>query len=365
MRAHATGGWLVALLLLPSLAQAAPGPVIPVAAWSLDLDLADAAGVATNLAGDTFVAANAGGNLLVWSADALGQPAWVARVPGLVATGIAATLDGGAVVSAYGWGDGPDAHVLGVSREGEVAWDRSLGVPGPDYAWGIAADARSIVVAGSAGNDAFAAALDASGTLAWTRHVAVQPEQRFTSVAMLPGGSAVLAGWTYDGVRNRALFARLSGEGAIAWQGLVAVPDASLRANSVAATPDGQPVVAGVEADGARILPWVARLDGAGKVVWQRTYGTAAGIALTSIAADPLGGAALAGTSPSPLGSAQRFLARMGSDGTLAWSQRADGADPGTTMSVALHPGGALTASWTSSGYLVAARWLDIAARPR
>ena len=115
--------------------------------------------------------------------------------------------------------------------------------------------------------------VDRVGQVTGDRPVALDLGQTtFSAMAALPDGGCVLAG-TYD---NRApghldgLLVRLDAAGSVVWRRTVgsAAPE---RVSGVACLADGGFVLAGetgLAAEG-ELRPWVARLDGAGRAMWQ------------------------------------------------------------------------------------------------
>lgn len=354
---------LGALLLAASLGQALPigGLSAPPRVWELELSPGEAAGIASNLLGSTYVAGTVGGQMLVWKLDPVGARDWDARPARGIATSVAALPSGGAVVAGYAWGADTDVVVAAVDDSGELLWTRTWGTPGPDAAYAVAAGPRTIHVAGTERGDAFLAALALDGTLLWTRALGASGEAHAESVALFPDESALLAGWTYDGVRNAVLLAKYDSRGALLWERVLpsSDPRVSLRAYGVGASPAGSLVVGGVRAAPGVHQPMALGFDPLGELGWLRLLDGAAGGQWLAAASDPAGGGLFAGSVPGRHGEGDWLVARYGPDGTLVWTDRVDGGGDDAATGIAWSPASSVTVSGTGAGTLQALRYLD------
>lgn len=363
---HRTAPALGALLLVALSASAAlPGAslIAPGQTWARELERAEAAGVAGNLLGETFLAGTATGGSMVWKLDLLGRPLWVHRAPGFGGA-VAAWPDSGGVFAANVVGEGTDILVRSLDGEGGVAWQRTVGSPGDELARSAAATAEAVWVAGSTGRDALVARLDPDGTHRWSRRISTVGEDRFEALAPLPDGSVFAAGWSYDGVRNRVLLARLDGYGNPLWERSLTWDGAHLRAYAASATPQGEVLVAGLRSNGVVQMPFLARFDGAGQLLWQRVLEGEAGGHATGVASDAAGGAIVVGNAPGFAGRADAFLVRLAPTGGIAWSKHHDTGGDDLARGVAWTPAGLFTLGGTGSGVLTAVQFVDLPVRP-
>lgn len=356
---------LAAVLLLAASASAAlPGAslVEPGKVWARDLERGEAAGVAVNLLGESFVAGAGLGGVAAWKLDATGAPLWVHRAPGFGGA-VAAFPDSGGVLAANIVGEGADILLRGLDGEGGVAWQRSIATQDDDLARAAAASQDAVWVAGSTGRDGLVAKLDPDGTHRWSARVATTAEDHLEAVTLLADGGAVVAGWGYDGLKNRVLLARLDTFGNSVWQRALS-ESASLRAYAASATPAGDVLVAGLRSNGVQQVPFLARFSGDGELLWQRVLDMEPGGVATGVASDLGGGAVVAGTVPGPGGQRDVFLVRLSPTGGIAWSKRYDTGGDDQARGVTWLPAGLLTLGGTGSGVLNAARFADLPVRP-
>jgi enterochelin esterase-like enzyme len=236
--------------------------------------------------------------------DAQGKVAWLTQFG---ASGVAdrayaltAAPDGGAYVAGYTKGalDGTnagdkDAILSRVSPAGQVVWTRQLGGVGEDKAFGIAADASSVYVVGTAG-------------------------------AALPGGTALggTDGW----------IARYTPDGARQWVSETGGP-ADDRLNAVAITTTGLAVTTG-SSDGDAVT---TAYNSSGKQQWTHTLATAADDAGAAVVALPSGKVEVVGYTRGrlgvPAGGADVVALRLSAKGkqeaaTQFGSARDEGVDP-------------------------------------
>lgn len=300
-----------------------PGGFLPFEVWSADAGLGEPVGVAVNLFSESFVARDAP-TLHVTKLDALGKSLWTVALPGY-AGAIAAFPDTGALVASTQWGvDGAAVVVQALDGQGAVDWSRAIDTPQDDRAEAAAAGTEAIFVGGSTGLDAFVARFDLNGIHRWSKRIATPAEDRIEGLAPLADGGVLAAGWTYDGVRNRALLVRLDEYGGILWQRALSFDRFSARALAAAASPLGDVIVAGVQSNGLRQTPFAAAINLDGKTSWTRLLEHEGGAAASSVAVGLDGSTVLAGTSPGSSGGRDGLLARLGPDGALVWSSRLD-----------------------------------------
>lgn len=358
---------LAALLLASSLGAGAPptAGVAPGQVWATALEQAEAAGVSVNLLGESFVAGAGLGGASLWKLDVHGEPLWVHRAPGFGGA-VAAFPDSGAVWASnvLGPGVGADVLVRAVDAEGDVVWERVIGTADDDVVRAAAADGEGGWVAGSTGPDGLVAKLDADGTHRWSRRVATVGEDRFEAVAPFADGSVAVAGWSYDGVRNRMLLARLDAYGNTLWQRALTSDGASLRAYAASATPQGDLLVVGLRSNGVQQVPYLARFDGDGRLLWQRALEQQPGGFASGVASDVAGGAIVTGTVPAAGGQRDAFLVRLTPTGGIAWMHRHDTGGDDHARGVAWLPAGLFTLGGTGSGLLQAVRFMDLPVRP-
>ncbi|RVX42561.1 S-formylglutathione hydrolase FrmB [Nonomuraea polychroma] len=241
-----------------------------------------------NAADDAFVARLGPDGTVRWITQ-FGAPDAADRLYGL-----AAAPDGGAYVAGYTRGslDGPnngdkDAIVARLTPAGELSWIRQYGGTGEDKAYGVAADATTLYVAGSAtaalpgtsalgGLDGWLAAFAAAdGSRAWATTAGGSGDDRLNAVTVTTAGLAVATGAS----GGDAYTVAHTEQGRRRWEHTLATPAADEGA-AVTALPGGEVEVVGytrgrigVPAGGADVL--TARLDGRGTQRAAAQLGTA------------------------------------------------------------------------------------------
>ena len=155
------------------------------------------------------------------------------------AYGVAGLADGGLVVIGHSrsFSGHYDGLFLGLDRAGQQRWQRVLGGPRNDHAYGVVAtaDGGFAIVGqtrswGNGESDLWLVRLDAAGTVAWDRTIGGAGNDRGRAIAALPDGGMAVAGFvTASGTAGAetgrdAYFARLSPDGSILWQAPVTMP---------------------------------------------------------------------------------------------------------------------------------------------
>jgi hypothetical protein len=137
--------------------------------------------------------------------DGDGGVRWDARLdrtPFDLATAVAATPDGGAIVAGTSARHGRDVRVARFDATGALSWERVLAGAGRDTVWGIALTAAGPVLAGSTGSsgagsqDLWLVGLDRSGATRFTRTYGGALWDRGTAVHLAHDGGLWVAGYT-------------------------------------------------------------------------------------------------------------------------------------------------------------------------
>jgi hypothetical protein len=214
--------------------------------------------------------------------DADLRPNWEAaleRVDEVV--GLTELADGFAVVAVLE----RSTTTLGMTRvaaygpDRRERWHRRLPTEGRGEPAAVAAGEHLVVVGHADDGDAtrvWAVALGAAGEVAWERRLDAAGEGcRGRAVAPLPDGGVAVSGDARRGENRGAYVARLHGDGTVAWERAFDPRQGHEEVvGGVAAADNGDIVVVGV----ATAIPsgvaaaQVRRLDGAGALLWQRTF---------------------------------------------------------------------------------------------
>jgi hypothetical protein len=273
------------------------------------------------------------------------QAKWIGAIVVVVAAGVA-----GGVYYLMQPG-GPPAN--------QPTWEHTYGGTGRDEAIRAApAEDGGTVIAGDrtpdgkTDADAWVIRLDAAGNTTWERTWGGQGDEHVEDVHATLDGGFVVTGDTEgetSGV-GKVWVAKLDGKGSTVWQQTYEKQRKG-RPHAVVAVADGGYVVAGREQsknpnyyDG-----WVAKLDGDGKVVWERFYGGDADDSVAAIRETPDGGYVFAGTTDSKgAGGADAWVVKLNATGEVLWERTFGGPlDDGATDIVALGDKGYVVSGWT------------------
>lgn len=222
-----------------------------------------------------------------------------------------------------------DGWFLGLDRGGAERWQRVLGGPQSEQAYGVVATADGGVAVvgqtrswGNGESDLWLVRLDAAGGLDWDRTIGGPGNDRGRTIAALPDGGFAIGGFvTRTAEHGRdAFIARLDTDGTILWQESIESPgdDAAFH---LAIAPDGSLLVTGYRSLGGErgYDLWAARYDPGGRQIWQRLIDRDGFEAGTGIVALPDGGAAIAGVVSVHGGHLDARVLRLGSDGNVVW----------------------------------------------
>lgn len=290
---------------------------------------------------DGDVATNNGqGDVWLVKVDAAGTLLWEHTYGGSIPDEgrcVRNTMDGGYVIAGIAWSsDGDVSEALGsydywvvkVDGDGELEWERSLGGSGADYGYGIeqTTDGGYIVVGwgGSVdgmmigehgGAECWVVRLDPNGQMLWQKPLGGSANDFGFSVTQTNDGNFVVAGYTLS--TDGDITDPLGGEDA-----------------------------------------WAVKLDDAGEIIWQSTFGGSANDQFASVLATTDGGVLLAGSTRSTdgdvssnHGSADFWVVKLDAMGVLEWERTYGGSSPDTGFGVS-HSG--------DGGYLVCGdSWSD------
>lgn len=222
------------------------------------------------------------------------------------------------------------AHAPDGTPGSEFVFDPSMG--GEDRGFGIDVDAEgNLYLAGRAATDAWIAKVAADGTELWSRIItgASEGADQANDIAVGPGGDVLVGGFLREGNGNNDLWVTLvSGDdGSELWTDVVDGPDGlDDRAEGVAWSPDGAPVVSGFISNADfNADVWVRTYETDGSERWTQQYDTnppstqrALGLAIA-----PDGMVGIAGTTPSTVNDTDVFFAKFApEDGALVQQKR-------------------------------------------
>ncbi|MEW6366891.1 MAG: SBBP repeat-containing protein [Acidobacteriota bacterium] len=254
---------------------------------------------------------------------------------------------------------GYDAVVVKLSSDGSLAWNTFLGGVGFDYCTGVAVDASgNVYVVGNSSaawgspirgytgsGDLFVAKLAGDGSLIWNTFLGGGSPDAEGGIATGPGGSVCVSGassgtWGSP-VRGYTagtdgFAAMLGGDGSLVWNTFLGGGSTDYCA-SVAVDVSGNVGVSGASWStwGSPIRGYTASTDGFvaklltdGSLAWNTFLGGGGGDLASGMAADPSGNFYVAGPSSASWGSPVRaftttqdiFAAKVAATGTLVWN---------------------------------------------
>jgi uncharacterized delta-60 repeat protein len=257
------------------------------------------------------------------------------------------TSDSGYVVAGetYSFGaGGADFWVVKLNSDGTISWQKTYGGADDDYAYSIqqTSDGGYIVAGntrsfGVGYSNFWVLKLNSDGMASWQKAYGGTYLDYAYSVQQTSDGGYIVAGQTLSFGAGYSNFwvLKLNSNGAVVWQKTYGGPG-ERRACSIRQTSDGGYIVAGpTESFGAGDYDfWVLKLNGDGSVAWQKTYGGPSGDYAYSIQQTIDGGYIVAGPTSSFGASADLWVLKLNSDGTVAWQKRYGGADPDTALSI-------------------------------
>jgi phosphodiesterase/alkaline phosphatase D-like protein len=258
---------------------------------------------------------------------------------GDVARMVVHAADGGlAVAGLTGFGaGGGDAMVLRLDGSGNVLWVYTYGGAKADEANAIAltADGGFLVAGdtasfGAGGTDGWLFKLDSSGNLLWQRTYGGSGADTLKAVQATADGGSIVAGFTssFGAGQGDVWVLRLDAAGNVVWQatyggagieGDLAVPGCGLLQ-----TADGgfAVMVSSFSFGSGQWEAWALKLDGSGNVQWQKAYGGSGHWFANDLAAAADGGFWVAGElMPAGGGNTYAWVAKLDAQGGIEWQE--------------------------------------------
>jgi outer membrane protein assembly factor BamB len=252
---------------------------------------------------------------LVWERD-LGPDRWHAG-------GVVGCVDGGLVVAGTLEGD---LRVVRMGPEGDVVWDVVLG--DADWFGGVVqGDDGGLVAAGwthSSGShtrDAYLLRVDRLGNDVWEKAYGDDGWESASCIAPAEDGFGV-AGWADDGLGLRDTYVlRVGAGGDRLWERTYPVPAQDDWAECLVAAGDGGFVVGGGASREGGSEIRLLRIDGAGGLVWQRTYSFHDWSYIYGMVASDDGGFVLVGETYQEGGESDALVLKTDGRGALMWGR--------------------------------------------
>lgn len=305
--------------------------------------------------------------------------AWVARLNGRGAplwervigtseddrvAGLLPTADGGCLLAGHvsaNAGTGKDGWLVKLDREGDVEWQRAYGTTaGEEVFTAVDASPLGYYVGGTVArdieseHDAWVLEVSLAGDVLWQQTLVGERDDWLTALAATPDGLVFTANSSSDFGEPvpgppffRPWLVKLAGDGKVLWQKLYDYSGGDAWSD-VVSLPDGGFIVTGeILAMGFfRGDLWLVRLNPDGNVVWDFRYGDNFGNnwydAGHEVLATPDGGFLAAGsTATVSAADDDLWLVKVGAEGGLEWAQAygGHGYDGGGRVAPAKHGG--------------------------
>jgi hypothetical protein len=272
----------------------------------------------------------------VMKLDAAGGLAWTKRNAGSNAElrAVRSTIDGGIIVSGTNFDPQPRGWLLKFDGNGSLQWQKAVG-----NAQAVPADIRfraveqaidgSYLAGGTYRDDsaprdlALLVKVDPAGNVVWARTFGTFGSSFVASIRLVADGTFLVAGTLETPLASGAWTARVDTDGIVLWEKVYGGPgDAGY---AIGPTSDGGAVLTGRRVmlnpgtGTAQWDMWAVRIDGAGSIAWERTYGGLLDDVANAVQVEPDGSYVLAGTSRSFDGfDIDAFVVRAAADGDIA-----------------------------------------------
>ncbi len=278
------------------------------------------------------------------------------------ATAVRQSGDGGYVVAggteSFGAGDS-DFWILKLNSDGSSQWQKTYGTVYGNRAHTLQQTGDGgYVVAGTieipgANDDFWVLKLDANGDIQWQKSYGGSRNDEAKSIKQTGDDGYIVAGWTVSFSIGEADFwlLKLDSAGNIQWQKTYGGSSAEV-ANSVQQTSDDGYVVAGATRSfgGGELDIWLLKLDSSGNILWQKTYGGSGVDEAQAVQQTGDGGYIVAGTAGSFGPHPDIWLLKLDSNGTIQWQKTYGGIDSDSAYDIQkTSDGGYIVAAWKES----------------
>jgi len=287
------------------------------------------------------------------------------------------TSDGGYAIvgETYSFGVGGDFWLVKTDAAGNAQWFQTYGGTGSDWPCSLVqtddggyALAGTTMSFGANYKDFRLVKTDSSGNMQWNKTYGGMSDDEASSMVQTSDGGYVLAGETtpFGSEISDLWLVKTDSAGNMQWNRTYGGTDND-HANSVVQTADGGYALAG-GTQSFRIVTsdiqnfWLVKIDAAGNVVWNKTYGGIRNDYARCVVQTADGGYVLAGNTFSLDNNWDLWLVRTDSSGNMQWNRTYGGAsgDYGSSM-VQTSDGGYAIAGSTSvylDGYWYSDFWL-------
>ncbi len=250
------------------------------------------------------------------------------------------TNDEGFIVSGqtFSFGAGSsDAWILKLDKDGNIQWQKRLGQQiQTDFAISVKQTPDGFIVAGATFPssvppfDFWLIKLDLSGNVLWQKSYGGPGDDIAYSVNLTSDGGFIVSGATDSfGAGFYDLWVlKLDSAGNIQWQKTYGTPDAEFPVREIQETTDGGFIIAGTTVVSSypndSVKAVVLKLNSTGQIQWQKSYATNDVESATSIQQTSDGDYIVGGQTGS-IGSGAMWLLRLDSTGNIKWQKAYQG----------------------------------------
>jgi uncharacterized delta-60 repeat protein len=272
----------------------------------------------------------------------IGGPYWIGMITGGVAYGYGVAVDSSGNVYIVGYSNGTgagnnDIVIAKYNISGAIQWQRSLGLVGNDYGYGIAVDSSgNVYVTGlaSGGSNFTTVKYNTSGTIQWQRKLSSPNTGSGYGIAVDSSGNVYVTGYTSSGGSD-VMTVKYDTNGNIQWQRIIGYSGNDESGYGVAVDPSGNVYVTGYTngAGSGSYEALIVKYNSSGTIQWQRVLGSSTFDYGQGIAVDSSGNVYVAGYT---LSNTSILIAKYDTNGTIQWqrSLRSGSGDRGFGITV-------------------------------
>jgi len=309
---------------------------------------------------------NGDADILLLRLDSAGTLIWKKTYGGArrdMATSVAILPDGGfvtAAISQSGKNSQGDALIMRHNKSGNLVWQKMFGGPKYDIPYAIKVSAKGrIIVAGytkstaSGEADGWVFCLDGKGKTLWERTIGTKGRDWLRALTIRPDGTIIAAGGTKANkdAPTYSWAIQLDQTGKLIWNKSYRSFENVTRA--LIQLDNGQLAIAGWKHEKGSITGrdiWVAKLDAAGNLIWEKRLGGSGDDHTEALIALPDGHIALAGGTTKNLAVITvrtAWMLRLNERGKLIWRRSFEGKSD-QLYGLSVRPDGNLVAAGAS-----------------
>lgn len=253
------------------------------------------------------------------------------------------------------------AAVLFITMESRIAcaaWTRVIGTPDTDILGSVArtSDGGSVIAGASwtdDGSDTWLVRMDRTGNVLWQRkYYSERTEYPRSIIETRDGGFMLLGDTRLAGGKEDIWCARLDSAGNVQWQQTYGGADTDWGVDVVEVSSAGFLIAAHTMSFGLGLNDvWILYIDSSGGIVWQRTYGSPDQDYVSSLYLTGDGGWGFIGSTDSAgAGRYDIWCVRVGPQGSILWQTTFGGHEMDSSAAGILTPdGGVLAVGYTRS----------------